>query len=568
MTPADLADSYAVVVGCEDYPIQGWQLNGPASDALDIGAWLVQAGMPAENLHLLASPLSANQAAFDAARARLGNVVFHGAAASGVVKDVFKKRILQAVKAGGSLKRAGLLLVFWSGHGIVQHRHAHYDRIVFCTDVEPNALECIAIPKIVDWLESELPSFKLIFLIDACASDSSRLGIDPRLCFVDLPEGKRTGKPQRFLAYAAAPGEVARNQSGKQRGVFTSALLTHLKDFHPANSQQFCDIDRVVLNARDTINGAHTGRQSVAWDMVDWKGNRGASDLSPAVPHDVRQAPPAESAASLCDRKHQWAEFQAATRQHQSTRPRRPMLVLAHGDRNQASSDFLSNLSHRIREANLWAGTVSVIDHLLMLDQWSALPQKELDDQLTFRLGKILQARPGETLEDLAARISARRSTWLFFIQIESRLLRRDAGATLAPLLRFWAHFPDVDDGALVVLIHIEYPATRRGILPRFLHQRLHPDRGVRAAVVANDFSAMTAAPILCLPTELGMVTLDDVATWAAEIGSIHRSWGRPTEREMAALFRPNGQRAMDEIVRQLKFFIQEGRFNDSSKAY
>jgi hypothetical protein len=560
----DLADAYAVVVGCEDYPMDRWALNGPAYDALDFGTWLLRIGMPAKNLHFLASPLPQNQAAFNAAVTALGEVVFHGGATSGMVKEIIKSRILKAIKADGSLKRAGQLLLFWSGHGIVQRHQTGFDRIVFCTDVAPNAMECISIPAIADWLSSELPSFQLIFLVDACASESSRLGVDTRLSFVGLPPGVAHATPNRFFAYAAYPGQVARNQSGNQRGLFTSALLNHLSGFRPTNLLEFREIDRVVNLACDTVNAASAGRQSVVWDLVDWKGNRGRVVSDEAAWHELDQAPLSESAALLCNRKRQWREFERLAKSHQKQHPGRPMLVITHGQRNQDSSAFLSNLSHRVRESRLWAGSLSTIDRILTLDHWSDLSQEELDEHVTSRLGTLLQVAAKSQPADLAARISARCSTWMLMTPVESQLLRKDPCKALAPLLRFWQTFPDINDSALIILIHIEYPPPRTSLIPQFLSKLMHPDRVVREAIARQVFCTASGAPVVSLPTELGMVTVDDVAT---EIHSIHRSWGRPTERQIQTLFEPDEQRAMDEVVKQLAFFIQKGQFDVSSQA-
>lgn len=561
---ADLAHAYAVVIGCEDYPMDRWALNGPVFDALDIAKWLTQAGMPAENLHLLASPLAANQAEFDKALAALGGVVFHGPATSGLVKDVFQHRIMKAISKGGSLKRAGQVLVFWSGHGIVQRHHSGYDRIVFCTDVQPNGMECVSIPAIADWLASQLPEFQLIFLIDACASESSKLGVDSRLSFVGLPWGELKNTPSRFLAYAAYPGQVARNQGGNQRGLFTSAILEGLHNFHPTTLEDFRNIDSVVERARDTVNSAYAGRQSVVWDMVDWKGNREHSSLNARAADKPNQAPPGTVAAFLCDRKHQWAEFLPQAKQHQATRRHRPMLVVTHGERNQDAAAFLSNLSYRIEHSRLWPSSVSTIDHILQLDHWDVLPEEELHEHLVLKLGRLICAE-GEPILDIAARINARRSTWVVFIPIASPALRKDPRAALMPLFRFWQAFPDVSDSALVAVVHIVYPPMHSRLLPEFLKRRMHPDRVAREAIAAGSLAGGPDNPVCYVPTELGTVTVDDVATWGAEIQSAHRTWIPPTEREIKDMFKPHQHQAMDEIVRQLLCFIQKGQFRAST---
>jgi hypothetical protein len=426
----------------------------------------------------------------------------------------------------------------------------------------------VALPAIADWLESELPTFRLIFLVDACASESSKLRVDTRLSFIGLAAGTVRSTPERFFAYAAYPGQVARNHTGKQRGLFTGALLDHLKGFRPASIQDFEQIDRIVDLACETVNAASAGRQSVVWDKVGWKGHRERTlaDQDEAS-GEPGQAPPAESAAALCDRKRQWAEFERLAKLHQQQHPRRPMLVITHGRRDQDYSAFLGNLCHRVRSSRLWSTSVSTLENFFMLDHWTDLAQAELDEQLAARLRALVQMNAQPTKSELAARLGARRSTWMLMTLVESQLLRKDPRATLAPLLRFWHEFPDLDDGALVVLIHIEYPPAPRGLAARLFSRLIDPDRAVRAAVAAQDWAVVGGVPAGCLPTELGMVTMDDVAQWAREIHSIHRGWGRPTEREIRALFEPDQQRAMDEIVKQLTCFLEKGEFHGNSQA-
>jgi hypothetical protein len=564
----DLSNAFAVVVGCESYGLDGWALNGPAFDALDIASWLIQTGMPAENLHLMASPLEQNQAEFDAAAGRrLGPDVHRYQATSGDIKDLFTRRLLDTIKRQGSAKQAGQVLVFWSGHGVVRRHHATYDRVVFCADASVDSMECVAIGAIADRLASQLPSFQLIFLVDACATDLDRLGNQAALSFVGLATGAQDDRPSRFMAYAAHAGQVARNLGTIQRGLFTSVLLHHLRDFRPRNLKEFKGIDAVVKASCETVGAQTGGRQQVVWDMLTWEGHRHYPPPPPVAKAARAVAPVTEAAVHLCDRSIQWHAFRSTVAEHQKRLRGRPMVILSHGERKQASQSFRHNLGHRIRfDKEFGSDVESTIDR--SIGDLSLAGEASIHGKLNAALADLLQVNEQDDLVELATLLSAHRSNWLLMLPIRSSELRARPRETLAPLLQYWRDFPDVPQGRVIVMIHIEYSCDQpTPWYRRWLRRETDGDEIIRTMMSTKQLYEGAGDGIYGLPCELSMVTVNDVFDWADRIKHLHDDWLPPTTRWMEQIFKDGPHRAMDEVVHELRRYIRNERHHDNSQA-
>jgi hypothetical protein len=60
--PISPEETYALVVGIEKYKAgSGWDLNGPANDAIQFVNWLLERKVNPENIHLFLSPLDTNR---------------------------------------------------------------------------------------------------------------------------------------------------------------------------------------------------------------------------------------------------------------------------------------------------------------------------------------------------------------------------------------------------------------------------------------------------------------------------------------------------------------------------
>ena len=201
---------YAVVVGIESYAAgPQWTLSGPHSDAARFTRWLRARGVERSRIALFLSP---------------------GAAA---VDDVPNRSAEQTpvFDCLTALQQcaADPFIFFWSGHGVAG---SDDERLLFLADAKQGNYVNLDFTQLLGALRTNPYSAlaRQLFFVDACAN----YVYDP--AFIDaLPRRTISGhtpnaRIQQVVAFAARPGQKARNDRERQEGVFAAAILDRLDD--------------------------------------------------------------------------------------------------------------------------------------------------------------------------------------------------------------------------------------------------------------------------------------------------------------------------------------------------
>lgn len=154
--------TYAVVVGIEQYEAGvKWDLDGAAESALRIIRWLRERDVPAENITVLLSPLYSNRSKVEQRLADLGFPTDWLPATVEKVRQVVTEQLPG--------KDGDLLVLFWSGHGVLDGR---LQRRLFCADAGINAKYNINVTDLLAALSGK--NFRglrdQLIIVDACAN--------------------------------------------------------------------------------------------------------------------------------------------------------------------------------------------------------------------------------------------------------------------------------------------------------------------------------------------------------------------------------------------------------------
>jgi hypothetical protein len=110
--------TYALVVGIEKYE-DGRDLNGPAGEAIRFAQWLIDRGVPIENIFLFASFLEDNESLKNTINIDIKLPTEEN------IREILDEKLLLEGKCGE------LLHVFWSGHGFITQRAGEFTRRVY-----------------------------------------------------------------------------------------------------------------------------------------------------------------------------------------------------------------------------------------------------------------------------------------------------------------------------------------------------------------------------------------------------------------------------------------------------
>ncbi|MEV6956019.1 hypothetical protein [Streptomyces sp. NPDC051183] len=230
MSPADFLPpnlgpgrTFALVAGVESYDIShGWNLRGPARDALRFAQWLTGPGeVPPDHVRLLLSPLGDPDALDWAASPGLA-----------ALKDTYRPATEANVKSVllDELPKCDgdLLWIFWAGHGYLGRSR---ELMLPCADALPGQIRHLNLDSALRWWRTDLVTHRRFplqaALVDACRVDAPHA---TRLNFGSTDYGGGATVPGRrqFRLYASREGEAAQNDSERAAGRFTEALLGEL----------------------------------------------------------------------------------------------------------------------------------------------------------------------------------------------------------------------------------------------------------------------------------------------------------------------------------------------------
>jgi len=175
------------------------------------------------------------------------------------------KRVID--EFGSMLGQYDVSLVFYAGHGIQVNGNNYLipvdAKISSKKDVEYNAIDA---GRILSKME-DAQSKTNIIILDACRNNPFERswnravkinGSGGGLAFMNAPTGS-------LIAYSTAPGSTASDGEIGTNGVYTSALLEHMKTPNITIEEMFKRV-RVTVEAK-------TDKKQVSWESTSLKGN-------------------------------------------------------------------------------------------------------------------------------------------------------------------------------------------------------------------------------------------------------------------------------------------------------
>ncbi len=204
--------THALVVGIEAYPRRhSLDLIGPAADALNFARWLRRRGVPAANLKILVSTRSEE---------RLGAGLEGVDLFNGLVNLAVVENALESCRR----TRSRLLLLFWTGHGIMTADQVRRPLLANYSDTDPHNLNVESLQEHLRSSTFFYPAYQVI-LFDMCATL-----FDERLRRESLIDHKFQSGParldcQQFLLYAAADRQAAENLLSERTGLYFKELM-------------------------------------------------------------------------------------------------------------------------------------------------------------------------------------------------------------------------------------------------------------------------------------------------------------------------------------------------------
>ncbi|MFF2731665.1 caspase family protein [Streptomyces sp. NPDC058008] len=202
---------FALVVGIEQYAAgSGWDLPGPARDALRFREWLLARGVPGTQiqLHLAPLPGTAPDVPFRPAD--------HGSLRRAFVEDI-------------PGRRDEALWVWWGGHGVLAEDES---LALYTADATLTDRRAIDVESALTRLRSDaVPALGLqMWMVDACRTFEEQHHFPQSLSTERLPTGGRVAAHEQRLMFAAGRGQRAGNDPQRRLGLFSDIVLDELPD--------------------------------------------------------------------------------------------------------------------------------------------------------------------------------------------------------------------------------------------------------------------------------------------------------------------------------------------------
>lgn len=260
------ADTYAVLVGIEQYGPGIRALVGPAIDAMSMCCWMLDKGVPAANLQLLVSEAPSVDAQVLAERQRLRTLVSD----RGVVFQAPHQHVLDAALSAATLSNTGLahgavLWVYWSGHGLLNH--ATRERMGVAGNATGQDYHVLDLENRWNALRLDPRLHRLsrqVLIVDACSTWTKPA--TPLHFLNQTISGFKANDTKQVRIYAALDGEASEIAAGSLKSDFTTHLLTCLEPLTPF----VLDLDDVLTTLRSTTRG---GAKPFAVQLEDGLGN-------------------------------------------------------------------------------------------------------------------------------------------------------------------------------------------------------------------------------------------------------------------------------------------------------
>ena len=296
----DPKDLLVFIVGIERYAGgRTWNLKGPVRDALDFAEWLVERGLPPENIQAFLSPLEDGDPLASRPALRKGMVV-----RGGKTTDIYP-----ALDGDLRHKKPRHFCLFWGGHGCVKDDNRRY---LLGSEATDDNVQCIDLTGFLNFLKTDAvgaarqdnsPDF--IAIVDACASFVYSQGLDRRITSQNFPMSNPTRRSQCAL-FATDTGERARNLETAGTGLFSRELRDHMQGMK--RLEDLFELETIALKLRSRFTQLQTqglSNQTPTFYSVKPFFNDEQTLGSPGIdPVDARfpsHAVTAREFADLCD---------------------------------------------------------------------------------------------------------------------------------------------------------------------------------------------------------------------------------------------------------------------------
>ena len=195
-----------------------------------------------------------------------------------------REMVLAIRDFGNALKRGGVGLFYYSGHGI-EVRGRNYmipvgAQVVSEDEVEFEGVDASRVLRAMERANNEMN----IVILDACRNNPfqrSFTAATQGLARMDAPQGT-------FISYATAPGKVASDGSG-QNGLYTEQLVKHMKTPGIGLEEMFKRVRADVFRL--------SNKKQVPWTASSMVEKFSFNKAAPVKPPSVVAAPPRSVAA-------------------------------------------------------------------------------------------------------------------------------------------------------------------------------------------------------------------------------------------------------------------------------
>ncbi len=264
---AKLEHTYGLVVGIERYQESRWNVNGPASDALEFARWLCGRGVPKDNIRLCLSPLEESE-----------QIEFQIEAAT-------EQNLCDIIENFLSQTKGDLLYIFWAGHGVITSER---NRRLICADATKQNWRNLDFNSLLLLLASDWIQIRNhICIVDACANYVlESQGRPTNLKGKEFSSGKPRTDSQQFILLATREGEQAKVNAEGNTGYFSQAvreaLAADYADCWPPNMQGIAE------KIKQRFQQLDKKQLPTYFSRRSWDGDTEDYHLNPfEIPHNI-----------------------------------------------------------------------------------------------------------------------------------------------------------------------------------------------------------------------------------------------------------------------------------------
>ncbi|HYT92952.1 MAG TPA: caspase family protein [Gemmataceae bacterium] len=211
-------ETWALVVAVEAYPLKPrLDLDGPFHDACRFARWLRGRGVPAGQITLLASPLGKNEAVCADLRGEGVDCRTRSPVTQEAVEEALRR----------FRKKSGMLVVFWSGHGIMTTDGVRRPLLGTYSDADKHTLNVDSFRQHLRSAEYGYGSEQTL-IFDVCGTRFDERWHRQALPDKTFPTSPESPRCRQFVLFASEDGQAAENVTQVRTGLYYRELQTIL----------------------------------------------------------------------------------------------------------------------------------------------------------------------------------------------------------------------------------------------------------------------------------------------------------------------------------------------------